>query len=139
MVYACINLTCGKTLNLIEMVVVFVQTDTPVDDCRKKIWLVDSKVGCSSGIVARSNIFSETYNVLMLCVTVTQGLLVESRKESLQHFKKPFAHEHEPMKTLLEAVQSIKPTVLIGTSGVGRTFTKEVIEAMASFNEVRTY
>ncbi|XP_010231631.1 NADP-dependent malic enzyme, chloroplastic isoform X1 [Brachypodium distachyon] len=81
-------------------------TDTPVDDCRKKIWLVDSK-----------------------------GLLVESRKESLQHFKKPFAHEHEPMKTLLEAVQSIKPTVLIGTSGVGRTFTKEVIEAMASFNE----
>jgi malate dehydrogenase (oxaloacetate-decarboxylating)(NADP+) len=32
--------------------------------------------------------------------------------------------------------QDIKPTVLIGTSGVGKTFTKEVIEAMASFNEV---
>uniref|UniRef100_A0A452Y5S0 Malic enzyme n=1 Tax=Aegilops tauschii subsp. strangulata TaxID=200361 RepID=A0A452Y5S0_AEGTS len=84
----------------------FVQTELPVDDCRKKIWLVDSK-----------------------------GLLVESRKESLQHFKKPFAHEHEELKTLLEAVQSIKPTVLIGTSGVGKTFTQEVIEAMASFNE----
>uniref|UniRef100_A0A452Y5R0 Malic enzyme n=1 Tax=Aegilops tauschii subsp. strangulata TaxID=200361 RepID=A0A452Y5R0_AEGTS len=82
-------------------------TELPVDDCRKKIWLVDSK-----------------------------GLLVESRKESLQHFKKPFAHEHEELKTLLEAVQSIKPTVLIGTSGVGKTFTQEVIEAMASFNEV---
>ncbi|XP_062230957.1 NADP-dependent malic enzyme, chloroplastic-like [Phragmites australis] len=82
------------------------QTDAPIDDCRKKIWLVDSK-----------------------------GLIVESRKESLQHFKKPWAHEHEPLKTLLEAVQSIKPTVLIGTSGVGRTFTKEVVEAMASFNE----
>ncbi|VAH15279.1 unnamed protein product [Triticum turgidum subsp. durum] len=81
-------------------------TELPVDDCRKKIWLVDSK-----------------------------GLLVESRKESLQHFKKPFAHEHEELKTLLEAVQSIKPTVLIGTSGVGKTFTQEVIEAMASFNE----
>jgi malate dehydrogenase (oxaloacetate-decarboxylating)(NADP+) len=67
-----------------------------------------------------------------------QGLLVESRKESLQHFKKPFAHEHEELKTLLEAVQSIKPTVLIGTSGVGKTFTQEVIEAMASFNEVRS-
>ncbi|VAH03192.1 unnamed protein product [Triticum turgidum subsp. durum] len=65
----------------------------------------------------------------------TPGLLVESRKESLQHFKKPFAHEHEELKTLLEAVQSIKPTVLIGTSGVGKTFTQEVIEAMASFNE----
>ncbi|CAM0957449.1 unnamed protein product [Alopecurus aequalis] len=81
-------------------------TDLPLDDCRKKIWLVDSK-----------------------------GLLVESRKESLQHFKKPFAHEHEPLKTLLEAVQSLKPTVLIGTSGVGKTFTQEVVEAMASFNE----
>jgi len=32
--------------------------------------------------------------------------------------------------------QKIKPTVLIGTSGQGRTFTKEVIEAMASINEV---
>uniref|UniRef100_A0A0A9DK15 Malic enzyme n=1 Tax=Arundo donax TaxID=35708 RepID=A0A0A9DK15_ARUDO len=82
------------------------QTETPIDDCRKKIWLVDSK-----------------------------GLIVESRKESLQHFKQPWAHEHEPLKTLLEAVESIKPTVLIGTSGVGRTFTKEVVEAMASFNE----
>ncbi|CAL4895381.1 unnamed protein product [Urochloa decumbens] len=81
-------------------------TETPIDDCRKKIWLVDSK-----------------------------GLIVESRKESLQHFKQPWAHEHEPLKTLLEAVESIKPTVLIGTSGVGRTFTKEVVEAMASFNE----
>jgi malate dehydrogenase (oxaloacetate-decarboxylating)(NADP+) len=70
---------------------------------------------------------------------VLQGLLVESRKESLQHFKKPFAHEHEPLKTLLEAVQSLKPTVLIGTSGVGKTFTQEVVEAMASFNEVQTY
>ncbi|GJN35844.1 hypothetical protein PR202_gb24655 [Eleusine coracana subsp. coracana] len=81
-------------------------TEMPIDECRKKIWLVDSK-----------------------------GLIVESRKESLQHFKKPWAHDHEPLKTLLEAVESIKPTVLIGTSGVGRTFTKEVIEAMASFNE----
>lgn len=81
-------------------------SETPIDDCRKKIWLVDSK-----------------------------GLIVESRKESLQHFKQPWAHDHEPLKTLLEAVESIKPTVLIGTSGVGRTFTKEVVEAMASFNE----
>ncbi|XP_052157245.1 NADP-dependent malic enzyme, chloroplastic-like [Oryza glaberrima] len=82
------------------------QTEIPINDCRKKVWLVDSR-----------------------------GLIVESRKESLQHFKQPFAHEHEPVKTLLEAVQSIKPTVLIGTSGVGKTFTQEVVEAMATFNE----
>ncbi|CAI0423374.1 unnamed protein product [Linum tenue] len=83
-----------------------IQTQMPLDEARKNIWLVDSK-----------------------------GLIVESRKESLQHFKKPWAHDHEPVETLLEAVNDIKPTVLIGTSGVGRTFTQEVVEAMASFNE----
>lgn len=82
------------------------QTSAPIEECRKKIWLVDSK-----------------------------GLIVDSRKNSVQSFKKPWAHEHEPLTTLYNAVQSIKPTVLIGTSGVGRTFTKEVVEAMASFNE----
>ncbi|KAJ4957883.1 hypothetical protein NE237_024994 [Protea cynaroides] len=82
------------------------QTKAPLEESRKKIWLVDSK-----------------------------GLIVSSRKESLQHFKEPWAHEHEPVKTLLDAVKAIKPTVLIGSSGVGQTFTKEVVEAMASFNE----
>lgn len=82
------------------------QTNMPVEEAREKIWLVDSK-----------------------------GLVVSSRRESLQHFKKPWAHDHEPIKTLLDAVNDIKPTVLIGTSGVGRTFTKEVVEAMTSFNE----
>lgn len=37
---------------------------------------------------------------------------------------------------VLLILQAIKPTVLIGSSGVGKTFTKEVVEAMASFNEV---
>lgn len=82
------------------------QTKAPVEETRKKIWLVDSK-----------------------------GLIVRSRLESLQHFKKPWAHEHEPVKTLLDSVKAIKPTVLIGSSGVGKTFTKEVVEAMASLNE----
>ncbi|PKA46822.1 NADP-dependent malic enzyme, chloroplastic [Apostasia shenzhenica] len=82
------------------------QTNAPMEDCRQKIWLVDSK-----------------------------GLIVKSRYDTLQHFKKPWAHDHEFVKDLSEAVKAIKPTVLIGSSGVGRTFTKEVIEAMASFNE----
>ncbi|XP_074302034.1 NADP-dependent malic enzyme-like [Silene latifolia] len=82
------------------------QTNTPLEEARKKIWLVDSK-----------------------------GLIVNNRKESLQHFKKPWAHDHEPTKGLLNAVKALKPTVLIGSSGVGRTFTKEVVKAMAAFNE----
>ncbi|GMP94948.1 hypothetical protein CsSME_00044194 [Camellia sinensis var. sinensis] len=83
------------------------KTNAPVEETRKKIWLVDSK-----------------------------GLVVSSRKGSLQHFKQPWAHEHEPVKELLNAVKAIKPTVLIGTSGVGKTFTKDVVEAMTSFTEV---
>ncbi|KAK4483634.1 hypothetical protein RD792_010835 [Penstemon davidsonii] len=82
------------------------QTKIPLEETRKKIWLVDSK-----------------------------GLIVSSRKESLQHFKKPWAHEHEPVNNLLDAVKIIKPTALIGTSGVGKQFTKEIVEALASFNE----
>ncbi|KAL3535693.1 hypothetical protein ACH5RR_004154 [Cinchona calisaya] len=82
------------------------QTNAPLEELRKKIWLVDSK-----------------------------GLIVSSRKESLQHFKKPWAHEHEPVNNLLDAIKAVKPTALIGTSGVGKQFTKEVVEAMAALNE----
>ncbi|KAF2285226.1 hypothetical protein GH714_039051 [Hevea brasiliensis] len=82
------------------------RSNAPIEETRKKIWLVDSK-----------------------------GLIVSLRKDSLQHFKQPWAHEHEPINNLLDAVKAIKPTVLIGSSGVGRTFTKEVVEAMASLNE----
>ncbi|XP_028080061.1 NADP-dependent malic enzyme-like [Camellia sinensis] len=82
------------------------QTKAPLEAMHKKIWLVDSK-----------------------------GLIVSSCKNSLQHFKKPWAPEHEPVKDLLDAGKAIKSTVLIGSPRVERTFTKEVIEAMASFNE----
>ena len=36
----------------------------------------------------------------------------------------------------LPALQAIRPTALIGSAGVGRSFTKEVIETMSSINEV---
>lgn len=34
-----------------------------------------------------------------------QGLVVSSRKDFLQHFKQPWAHDHEPVTGLLEAVK----------------------------------
>ncbi|KAL8493637.1 hypothetical protein ACS0TY_024717 [Phlomoides rotata] len=75
----------------------------------------------------------------MKCSLYCKGLIVSTRKESLQNFKQPWAHEHEPVNNLLDAVKAIKPTSLIGTSGVGKQFTKEVVEAMASFNEVDAF
>lgn len=34
-----------------------------------------------------------------------QGLIVRSREQTLQPFKKRYAHEHEPVKDLLGAVK----------------------------------
>ncbi|XP_051225967.1 NADP-dependent malic enzyme [Lolium perenne] len=82
------------------------QSHLSPEEARKNIWLVDSK-----------------------------GLIVSSRKESIQPFKKLYAHEHEPVKDLLSAIKDIKPTALIGSAGVGQSFTKEVIEAMSSINK----
>ncbi|KVI05930.1 hypothetical protein Ccrd_015718, partial [Cynara cardunculus var. scolymus] len=66
---------------------------------------------------------------LISALKLTRAPLEESRK------KKPWSHEHEPVKELLDAVKAIKPTVLIGSSGAGQTFTKEVVEAMSSLNK----
>ncbi|KAL5714706.1 malate dehydrogenase (oxaloacetate-decarboxylating) (NADP(+)) [Ranunculus cassubicifolius] len=55
--------------------------------------------------------------------------------KSLQSFKKPWAHDHEPIDNLVDAVKAIKPTFLIGSSGRGKSFTKETIEAMSSINK----
>ncbi len=64
----------------------------------------------------------------------SRGLVVSSRDDLAEH-KLPYAHEHEPMESLLEAVHALKPTAIIGVSGQPQTFTKEVVEAMAELNE----
>jgi malate dehydrogenase (oxaloacetate-decarboxylating)(NADP+) len=62
------------------------------------------------------------------------GLLEPSRTD-LFDFQKPYAHPHAPSRDLLACIESIKPTMLIGVSTVGQTFTKPVIEAMTRLNE----
>ncbi len=64
----------------------------------------------------------------------SRGLVVSSRDDLAEH-KLPYAHDHEPMVSLLEAVHALKPTAIIGVSGQPQTFTKEVVEAMAELNE----
>lgn len=62
-----------------------------------------------------------------------QGLVVASR----EHFKpriQPFAREHAPAN-FLEAIESIRPDVLIGATGVAGTFNEAIIRKMAECNE----
>ena len=63
----------------------------------------------------------------------SKGLVVKGR-EDLTDIKEKLARDHAPA-SFLEAIKSVKPTVLIGAAGNGRSFTKEVIGTMASFNE----
>jgi len=77
----------------------------PEAEARKHCWFVDSK-----------------------------GLIVHSRTDLAAH-KQRYAHEHEPVRDLLAAVESIKPHAIIGVSGMPGMFTKDVLHAMARHNE----
>jgi malate dehydrogenase (oxaloacetate-decarboxylating)(NADP+) len=71
------------------------------DEARRMSWFVDSK-----------------------------GLVVKSRRDLAEH-KLAYAHEHEPLPDFLSAVESLRPTAIIGVSGQPQTFTRPTIEAMA--------
>jgi len=62
------------------------------------------------------------------------GLVTKSRTNLAEH-KLPFAHDGVFTDNLLEAVNRLRPTALIGVSGMPQTFTKEIVEAMSSFQD----
>ena len=76
----------------------------PLDVARRQCWFVDSK-----------------------------GLVVRSRKDLVEH-KLAFAHDGAPAATLLEAVERVQPTAIIGVSGMPQTFDEKVVRAMARIN-----
>ena len=61
--------------------------------------------------------------------------LIESSRNDLADFQKPYAHPHAPVKTFVDAIESIKPTAIIGVSTVAKAFNQPVIEAMARINQ----
>ncbi|CAF2624737.1 unnamed protein product [Rotaria sp. Silwood2] len=78
-----------------------------VEEARKKIFLVDSK-----------------------------GLIVKNRPTGgLSEEKKRYAHDREPVTKLVDVIDAIKPTFLIGAAGKGPAFTREILKKMASFNK----
>lgn len=69
------------------------------------------------------------------CWFVDSRGLVESTRTDLAEHKLPYAHEFAPQPDLLAAVNTLKPTGLIGVSGRGQMFTQPIVEAMAALNE----
>ena len=69
------------------------------------------------------------------CWLVDVNGLIESTRTDLADFQKPFAHTHAPLKGFLAAVESIRPTGIIGVSTVPKLFDQPVIEAMTRINE----
>jgi malate dehydrogenase (oxaloacetate-decarboxylating)(NADP+) len=61
--------------------------------------------------------------------------LLESSRTDLLDFHKPYAHKHTPTRDFVAAIESIKPTTIIGVSTIGGAFNQKVIEAMARINE----
>lgn len=74
-------------------------------EARRRCWLVDSK-----------------------------GLVVASR-EGLAPHKRAYAHEAEGSDDLVETVRRLRPTALLGASGVPGIFDRSVLEALAGVTE----
>jgi len=61
--------------------------------------------------------------------------LIEPSRTDLFDFQKPYAHPHAPTRDFVAAIESIKPTTIIGVSTVGGAFNQKIVEAMARINE----
>ncbi len=64
----------------------------------------------------------------------SKGLVVASRTDLAEH-KRHFAHDFPFHKDLLSVVEAVQPTAIIGASGQPRTFTPEILQAMARIND----
>lgn len=62
------------------------------------------------------------------------GLLENTRKDLISE-QKVYTHTHAPTHDLVAAVDSIKPSILIGVSTIGKAFTRAVVETMAKVNK----
>ena len=60
------------------------------------------------------------------------GLVVKQRRDLMPH-NLEYAHDHPPL-AFLEAIDKVRPHVLIGATGAPGTFTRAVIERMSEVN-----
>ena len=61
--------------------------------------------------------------------------LLESSRTDLADFQRPYGHKHAPTRDFVAAIESIKPTTIIGVSTIGGAFTQKAVEAMSRIND----
>ncbi len=64
----------------------------------------------------------------------SRGLVVKDRAGLTEH-KLRYAHDQAPIGDFLTAINTLKPTAIIGVAAVGGAFTPEVLQAMAGLND----
>lgn len=64
----------------------------------------------------------------------SRGLVVKGRAGLTEH-KLRYAHDQAPIEHFLAAINTLKPTAIIGVAAVGGAFTAEVLQTMATLNE----
>jgi malate dehydrogenase (oxaloacetate-decarboxylating)(NADP+) len=88
-------------------------------------------------MVRLGSLNSKTEAYSKFCMLDQYGLLGESRpREHLTDTQIPYQRTDMPNGlSLLEVVKRFKPTVLLGLSGAGGVFTRDVIEEMSQLNQ----
>jgi malate dehydrogenase (oxaloacetate-decarboxylating)(NADP+) len=64
----------------------------------------------------------------------SKGLVVKGRS-GLSGHKMRYAHDQEPIGEFLTAINTLKPTAIIGVAAVGGAFTPDVLQSMAELND----
>jgi malate dehydrogenase (oxaloacetate-decarboxylating)(NADP+) len=64
----------------------------------------------------------------------SRGLVVKDRPGLTEH-KLRYAHDQAPIDSFLAAINTLKPTAIVGVAAVGGAFTAEVLQTMAGLND----
>lgn len=98
----------SAAVGIADMIVAGIMEDSGMSEAeaRKLFWLLDS-----------------------------QGLVVKNGPRPLQEHKVPYARDGKHIAGLLEVIKAVKPTILVGVSGQGQTFTEDVVKEMMKFSD----
>ena len=77
---------------------------------------------------------SEAEAIRRIWLVDSRGLVVKNRPGLTQQ-KLRYAHDHAPLSDFLAAIETLKPTAIIGVAAVGSAFTPEVLRTMARIND----